>query len=184
LRVAGFFSCGRHGVESNEREEHNGRAAHQPSKTMRHKRVPMGRVHHECAEGNDEHNHGDLDDDYCCVRVRAFSNPVDQNDSNGRNDEHGRQIDCDGVTGNHRQTSRRISFQRRASLGEQIRSSLMIVHQPQRKLQVEQAIAELDKITRPAHGYGHVTNRVFQNQIPTDNPRYHLAHRGIGIGVG
>ena len=114
---------------------------------MRHKRVPVSRVHHECAEGDDEHDHGDFDNDYRRVRLCAFSNPVNQNDSHRRNDEQGRQVECDGVAGNHRQTCRRIWFQRRASLGEQICGGLMIVHQPERKLQVKQAVAELDEIT-------------------------------------
>ena len=96
-----------------------------------------------------------------------------------------RQIKRDRVTGNHRQDwSTNNASNAAPPLASKSGGRLMIVHQPERKLQMKKAVAQLDEITRPAHGDGHVAHGVFQNQVPTDDPRHNLAECRVGICIG
>src|SRR5206468_5499561 len=36
----------------------------------------------------------------------------------------------------------------------------------------------------PAHRHSHIANRIFQNEVPTNDPRHNLAQRRVGIRVG
>ena len=45
-------------------------------------------------------------------------------------------------------------------------------------------VEEAHHIARPADGDGGGTERVFEEQIPADDPSDQLAHRGVGISVG
>src|SRR6266581_4616883 len=49
---------------------------------------------------------------------------------------------------------------------------------------MKQAVAELDEITGPAHRDGHVADGIFQNEVPTNNPRDNFAKCRVGIRVG
>ena len=65
--------------------------------------MPVARVHHKCAEGDDEHDDRSLDNHDRRVRVRALSNPVNKKNGNGCNDEQSWQIEGDGVSSDDRQ---------------------------------------------------------------------------------
>lgn len=43
---------------------------------------------------------------------------------------------------------------------------------------------QANQITRPADGHGNRTDRIFQNEIPADDPCNKLADRGVGVGIG
>ena len=47
-----------------------------------------------------------------------------------------------------------------------------------------EAVQEAHDIARPADGDRGGAERVFQNQIPADDPGDEFAHRRVGIGVG
>ena len=49
---------------------------------------------------------------------------------------------------------------------------------------VTQTAEQLDKIVGPTLGHRHVADRVFQDQIPADDPGDDFAERRVGIGVG
>src|SRR3954471_9344947 len=50
-------------------------------------------------------------------------------------------------------------------------------------MNVEQ-VEQVDYVRRKSHAYGHVTDRIFQDQIPPDDPGHQLAHGRVGVGVG
>ena len=70
---------------------------------MGQKRMPVTRVDHERAESDDEHDDRSLDNHNGRVRVRALSNPVNQDGGDSCDNEQGRQIESDGVSSNDRQ---------------------------------------------------------------------------------
>ena len=47
-----------------------------------------------------------------------------------------------------------------------------------------EAAQQLLEIARPRDRHGDVADRVFDDQIPADDPRDQLAERGVGVGVG
>ena len=47
-----------------------------------------------------------------------------------------------------------------------------------------QIAAQIDEISRPAHSHRHVAHCIFQDQVPTDDPRHDLAECRIGICIG
>src|SRR5256885_8913126 len=53
LRMFGFLSGGGDGIEADESKKDNRRAAHHAAKSTRGKWMPVRRVNHECAEGDD-----------------------------------------------------------------------------------------------------------------------------------
>ena len=58
----------------------------------------------------------------------------------------------------------------------------MVVRQPERYFQPED-IQEFHEVIRPSRGYGAGAHRVFESQVPADNPRKELAERSIGVGI-
>src|ERR1700720_278441 len=58
----------------------------------------------------------------------------------------------------------------------------MVVRQPKRNFQPED-IQEFDEVIRPSRGYGAGAHRVFESQIPPDNPREELTERCIGVSI-
>ena len=186
LRIFRFLGRGRDGIEPDEGEKDDRSSTHYSAKTARHERVPVGRVDHKRAKGNDENNDCELDDDDGCVRRRALANAVDQEHSDRHDDEKCGQIEGDRMSHDDGQRGGRIIAQRRSAFGDDGAGGGVITHQPKRKLQVqaERQIAEqLDKIARPPDSHGHVADRVFENQIPSDDPGDDLAQGRVGISV-
>ncbi len=62
------------------------------------------------------------------------------------------------------------------------KSRPVVVGQPERHANMEN-IQQLNKVIRPARRHGTGTHRIFQGQIPANNPGKNLAERGVGIGI-
>src|SRR6202007_175246 len=45
-------------------------------------------------------------------------------------------------------------------------------------------IQKADNMRRESYAHGHVTNGVFENQVPANDPGDQFAHGGVGVGVG
>src|SRR5438876_396549 len=71
-----------------------------------------------------------------------------------------------------------------AAFGDQVASRSIVAHQPERKLQSKQASTKFHEISGPAYGDRHIADGVFEDQVPTDDPRDYFTERCIGIGVG
>ena len=54
--------------------------------------------------------------------------------------------------------------------------------QPDRPVKVKSPAQRLE-ILGPRNGHRNITDRVFKNQIPTDDPGDELAERGVGVGI-
>ena len=141
-------------------------------------------MHHEGSERNHENDDGDLDNDDRRVRARAFADSVNQEHGHRRDNEERGEIHRDCMPGDDRKSSRRIIRKTVAAFSDDRRRRCIIIHQPERKLKVEKAPAKLHEITRPPDRYRHVADRVFENEIPPDDPCNDLAEGRIGIRVG
>ena len=119
--------------------------------------------------GRDKGNHDrDLDDDDDVVDPGRFVDADDQKGRHRHDDEHGRNIE-DGA-GAAPDAGRRVIGKRRACelVGD-------------RDAEVAE---EADDVAGPADGDGGRADRVFEDQVPADDPGDELAQRRIGIGVG
>ncbi len=184
LRISGFLGRSRDSIESDEGEKDYRCAAHHAADPFREKRMPIGRVNHERAERYDKDDDCNLSDDNGSVRARALPNAIDQKHSHGCNDEKRRQVKSDGVAGNDRQRSRGVIIERLTSRGREIARRSVIAHQPKGKFKTKEAPAQFNEVPRPADRYRHVADRVFQNQVPADNPRDDLTEGRVRIRVG
>ena len=133
----------------------------------RHEGHPVGRLHIERADADHRQHHGHLDHHDHRVHPRRFRNAAHQQQRDHGDDGNGRQVGEPrhrGAIGQHHALERRCHQARR-----------------QGKAPVLQQRAD---IARPAHRDGGRAHRVFQHQVPADDPGHQLAHRGIGVGVG
>src|SRR5437773_595909 len=87
------------------------------------------------------------------------------------------------MTGDDRQCCRRKIFQRITAFCDQIAGRAIIVYGPDWKFESEKTAAKFDEISRPTDCDRHIPNRIFQNQIPTDDPRDDLTESCVGISV-
>src|SRR5207237_2374295 len=71
-----------------------------------------------------------------------------------------------------------------ATLGENVRCRSIIGHGPKREFDSKQTAAKLDEIAGPTHRYCHVADRVFENQIPANDPCDYFTERGVAVRIG
>ena len=130
LRIFCFLRRCRHGIESDEREENDGGAAHDTADAGRNERVPIGRMNHERAEGNDERDYRQFNDDDRVVRARALANSVNQKRGHGCDDQERRKIERDRIAGDGRNCRRGKIRQRFTALSHNRLGGPIIVHCP------------------------------------------------------
>ena len=183
MRVARFLRGGGDSVETDEGEEHDGGSAHDPAETVGHKGMPVGGVNHERAKGNEEDHDGHFDENDDGVGLGAFADAVNEQGSDGGHDEQRRDIKGDMMTSHHGQRGGGISLQALAAFFDNPLRGGVIVHQPERESEIEEAAAQLHEVTGPADGHGHVPDGIFQDQVPADDPGDDLPEGGIGVSV-
>ena len=120
------------------------------------------------------------------VGRRAFANPVNQKNGHRCDDEQRGEIERDGVAEEvwQRQwTNNTASF---AAFGEILVAAVVgsVTSQSGNFTRRDSAVEKLDKIIRPAFRDRHVADRIFENQIPADDPGDDLAESRVGISVG
>ena len=145
-----------------------------PPKPLGMNGCQLRRVKHERAERDHENHHREFDQDDDRVRGRAFPNAVDQKHRHRRDDEKRGQVDRDRMPQDDGQGGGRIGVERISALRDHRAGRGVIGHQPKRKLDVR-IRQQLDEIARPSDGNGHVADRVFQDQIPANDPGDDLA---------
>src|SRR5262249_59141380 len=111
---------------------------------------------------------------------RALADAPYQNSSNQGNDAYGQEVEDDRDA----EDMRRIAVHRvgAGSVNDLCRRTI-IHRQPGRNGDAESRQKGLT-VVRPTDGDSNITNRVFNNQIPTDDPSGKLAEGSISIGVG
>ena len=186
LRVFRFFGRGRDGIEADEGEKDNRGAAHHAAKTSRHKRVPVCRIDHEGAKGDNENHDRELDDDDGRVGGRALANAVNQEHRDRHDDEKRGQVKGDRMAHDDGQRGGRIIAQRRPALGDDGAGGGVIAHQPKRKLEVQpegrlpRSCTKYPTTRRPPPCCRPRT----QDQIPANDPGDDLAQSRVGVSVG
>ena len=55
---------------------------------------------------------------------------------------------------------------------------------PSRRRMKPEPVQQIDHVRREADAHRHVAARVFENQVPTDDPGHQLAQRRVSVGVG
>ena len=175
LRVARLLCGRRNRVEADIGEEDHAGAAQDaaPSEAAeltgvgRHERLPVFRRHEHAADADDQQDHGNLDRDDDRVDSRRFFDADDQQNRDGERDQTSagrlRMAVAAGAVGEHdRRAGRRAEerWKAQAEIGE-----------------------KTDHIRRPAHRDRCCTQRVFENQVPADDPRDELSKRRVTVGI-
>ena len=145
LRIARFSAVVETAIESDEAKRNNGGGAHHPAEARGHEWLPVRRIHQERSIGNHEHHHSDFNNDDSAIGFGTFTNSVNKQNRDEKDDNKGRQIDGDGFAGDHRQRCRRKIRQRFTTMGKKVDRRGMIGHQPERKFQAGTG-TELDEI--------------------------------------
>jgi hypothetical protein len=129
-------------------------------------RRPVLRVHVKGANGDHEEDDGHLQDHHSGIEARAFPDALHQDRRDDAGDDDGGQID-DGPGQNVL-----------AGLVQIVRSVLYSKGQPQ-----PENADEVLEVLRPAMSHGRGCHRVFQYEIPSNDPREELAERRVGVRV-
>ena len=109
-----------------------------------------------CQEEEQE-NRPDFNVDQNAVDVRTFADADDEERRRQDDDEDRRQINESAVSRHGRQGFRQVDAA---------------------------GMKDTDEVGRPAASNGAGTDRVFQNQTPTDPPSEDFTERCIGVGIG
>src|SRR5262249_42121855 len=112
------------------------------------------------ADADDEQDNGKLYGDENRVGEGAFADADDQNQGDGGDDDHGREVD--------------------PGAGR----AKWVVADHARELETEGGLKEFVEVAGPARGHGGAAHGVFKDQIPADDPGGQLAERGVSVGVG
>nr|GEU28675.1 hypothetical protein [Tanacetum cinerariifolium] len=155
-----FFRRRRDRIETDEGKEHQRGSAQHAVVTVRHERLPVGRLHVARTDKDKQQHHADLDCHHDVVHAGRFAHAPAQHGREHQHDDQRGQVD-DG--GHARQ---------RAGRGRQRHRQL-----------VAEAGDERLEIAGPAHRHGGRGQAVFEQQVPADHPGGQLAQGGVGIGV-
>ena len=135
----------------------------------RDERVPVGGVHEARRERDEEQDHRDLHEDDDGVEPRRLLDAADEQRRDREDDEHGGHVE-DGA--------RRSKCSLLAP-----RATGALVHAFGRstpKVSWKNATTYPDQPTLTAAA----RDQVLEDEVPTDDPRDELAHRGVRVGVG
>src|SRR5262249_9915035 len=183
LRVPGFLRGCRHSVKPDKGEEDNGGAAQNSAHTGWNERMPIGRMNHERAKRDHEHDDGKFDDDYGGIGPRALANSINQEHSDGRNDCQRRKIQCERKASDRGDCCGRIIRERFAALRDDVLRGVVIVYRPNGEFETKRTSAERAEITGPTNRHRHVADGVLENEVPADYPGDQFTERGVGISV-
>ena len=134
----------------------------------RQERVPVGAIYIKGADHNEHHDDAKLHHHDQAVEVRGFTDADDEQRRDQDHDESCRQIEVGANHGAVRQHHRLPGT----------------LAQFRGKRQVQGPLQERNQVARPADGYGGGADRIFQNQVPADDPGQKLSDGDIRIGVG
>ena len=149
-------------VEADVGEKDDGAAGEHSAEARWRKGHPVALVHQHAAHDEEERNGGNLDGHHDVVDLGRLAHAAHQQPAQDHDDEKGRHVEV---------SARPLAvspYRRRPSLRQD-----------------ESELCELRlQISGKADADGYVADRVFQNQIPADDPGKDFAERGIAIRVG
>ena len=138
---------------------------------LRHVR---GRNHVD-QEADEKEQHHDLDAHHHGVEFSGLFDAPDQHDRDQGDDPEREQIENYGNAKNVRRALDQSGY---------FSGGAKIGRQPLRNIDPEGVMHERSKIVGPTDRDGHVADRVFEDQVPADDPRDQLSQRRVRIGVG
>ena len=176
LGVLGLLRRGRDRVKTNIGEEHHAGRAHHAAPAIlaegpgvgRQEGVVVLRLHVEQADPDHDRHHRELEQHHRAVDAGGFADADHQQGRGRHHDQDRRHVD-DAV--------------RQRAVGELVRLEGR-VHERARQVDAQGVAHEAGHVARPAHRDGGRPDRVFEHEIPADDPGDELAHRGVGVGVG
>ena len=197
MSLAGFFvflgGC-RHRIEADVAEKYDRCRRADAWEPVRREAtgggiVPVVRLDQEHADGDEKQDDTDLEQHHRVVRVGRLLDPDHQNDRDRHHDQKRRQVDDDRKAENVRRVAPRGGDvllerirRRGAECGERRMRRSIISRQPCRDAQSEVA-KELAEVSRPPDGHTDVAHRVFDDQIPPDDPGDELADTRVRVRV-
>ena len=144
----------------------------------RNERMPIGRVDVERACDDEQRDDGELQRDDKIVDGRRLLDPDHQHERHDRHDRDGGEIhNRPGRVQARRDAARdRPRHLRRLAPSER--------RGRQRRGEVDvDVLQQADEVPRPADADGGRPHRILEDEVPADDPRHELAHRGVGVGV-
>ncbi len=176
FRILGLLRCRRHRIEADERKEHHTGCtedAHQASVGVRdalrgrvghcrrNKRRVVGRIDESPADRDHHQDDGDLRDHDDTVDERGFAGAANKEPRQNGENHHRRDVhdSLDAVRG----------------LPWSVTPFVRDIHPHELENTVE--------ILAPRDRHGGRADRVFEDQIPSDDPRDELAHGGVPVRV-
>jgi hypothetical protein len=116
----------------------------------------------------------DFQQDHDVVGLRRFANAAHQHYRQQQHDEKRGNIEAEVPTGRVQRVVLQIGKAAR-QVGRR---------NPAQRGMPAKPVEGCGHVRGEANADGHVADRVFQNEIPADDPRDELAHGGVGVGVG
>ncbi len=191
-RIAALFRRRRDRIEADERKENEACAGPHPRETIGQKRRPVIRLHVECPDGNEEKQ------DHNFQRHHHIIGPGRLLDADNENPRHcGNDCDCkkivdewnteDGGMMEPGLIRKRYARCNCSASGSDSFCSLVrraiIDGEPRWDVKAN-SFKQLMEVRCPRNRNGNVANRIFDNEIPPNNPRHKFTQRRIRVGVG
>ena len=150
-----------------------------PRPPVRRERLVVGRIDVQPAEHDEEPQHEQLDDHHDVVRARALADADVEQPGDRQHDERGGNVQQDGNAGDPRRRLQQPVDRR--DRAEERRAIAVCQAVGQRNPEPGEQRRE---IAAPGDRDRDVADRVFENQVPADDPRDELAQRRVRVGVG
>ena len=140
--------------------------------------VPVGRVDIGRSRPDDDQYHAQVDEHHGRVELGALLDPDHQDHGDEQGDQNGGEVEP-----GHRLRA----ILERHELGHELLTLEVIVPGREQesgiKPDMEHILKQRIEVARPAVGREARPDRVFQDQVPADDPGDQLAQRGVGVGV-
>ena len=173
LRILGFFSRGRNGVESDVGEEDDGAAGE-------HARPAFGYEGMIVRGMNESHSYEDERQDgrnfqqhHDVVGFGRFANAAHQHDCQQQDNQKRGNVEAEVPAGRVKHVVLQIGESARQVRGRD----------PAQCGMPAEPVEGGSHVGGEADADRHVADRVFQDEVPADDPRDELAHRRVGVGV-
>src|SRR6266576_6079168 len=123
-------------------------------------------MNESCSEA-DEHEDGDnLEKDHHVIRFSRFANPAHKNNSEQHDDQKRRPVEAEMPAGRIKFIAGKITQAAREVRGGN----------PSRVRMHAEPIQQTDNMRGKSDAHGHVTDSIFENEVPANDPGDELAH--------
>ena len=117
---------------------------------------------------------GNLEQDHHVIRFSRFANPAHKNNSEQHDDQKRRPIEAEMPPGRIKFIAGKIAHAAREVRGGN----------PSRVRMHAKPVKQADNMRGKSNAHGHVTDGIFEYEVPTNDPGDEFAHGGVRVRVG